>query len=218
MYGGTKAAGYSFSYFTILTYWGLAFYFLASSVHTFTYARSGTPILNRLPQPLQALHSLYYSTVVCYPILVTIIFWAVLFSAWWDDNWSQWSNISQHAMNSAFALFEIIVPRTNPPLFIHGLWLIIILALYLALAYLTKHTEGFYVYSFLDPAGGKGKVAGYILGIAAGILIIFLLVRFAIVLRKWLTETKLGRVGKFHGGRSMEQGDVELSAARFWEK
>ncbi|EDO03777.1 hypothetical protein SS1G_06258 [Sclerotinia sclerotiorum 1980 UF-70] len=72
---GTAAARFEFSYFTILCYWGLAFYFAISAVHTFTYARSGTPLLSRFPRPLQALHALYNSTIMCYPPLVTIVYW-----------------------------------------------------------------------------------------------------------------------------------------------
>jgi hypothetical protein len=154
---------------------------------------------------------------VCYPFLVTIVFWAVLYTGpWFLAQVNAWSNISEHAMNSLFALFEVIIPRTNPMLWIHILWLIIILACYLGLAYLTHSTRGIYVYGFLDPAGGKGKLAGYVLGIAVGIIVIFVIVKGLIWLRRWVTETKLHKEGKFHAGRSKEQGDVELDAGRRW--
>lgn len=70
------------------------------------------------------------------------------------------------------------------------------------------------MYSFLDPGNGKGMLAGYVLGIAAGIIVIFLLVQGAVWLRKWGTETKMGREGRFHGGREKGHGDVELEVAR----
>jgi hypothetical protein len=217
-YGGGSQASLSFSYFTILTYWGLAFYFLFAAIHTFTYARSGTPLLSRWPRPLQALHALYYTTIVVYPFVVTIVFWAVLFSAWWNRRYYQWSNISEHAMNSLFALTEIFLPRTTVRPWIHLLWLIVILACYLGLAYLTHYTRGVYVYGFLDPADGKGKLVGYVFGILAGVIVIFLIVQGVIWLRKWLTEKKWGREGKFHGGRAKGQGDADLEAVRMWEK
>lgn len=76
-----------------------------------------------------------------------------------------------------------------------------------------------YVYSFLDPEeGGKGMVVGYVFGILAAIIVIFVLRQFAIKGRKWLTETKWGKVGKFHGGRHKSQGDVEFQSQRRWEK
>jgi len=219
-YGGHTSAEQSFSYFTILTYWGLAFYFFFAALHTFTYARTGSPLLNRFPRPLQALHSLLYTTVITYPFLVTIVYWAILYTGpWWTQRYYAWSNISQHAMNSLFALFELFLTRTSSPPFVHLLWLIVILALYLGLAYLTHSTEGIYVYSFLDPSNGHtGRTIGYIFGIAAAIIVIFLISKFLVWGRKRVTEVKMGRPGKFHGGRAMGQGDVELEAQRMWEK
>ncbi|KAK8908482.1 hypothetical protein QC760_002857 [Botrytis cinerea] len=40
---GGATARFSFSYFTILCYWGISFYFFFAALHTFTYARSGIP-------------------------------------------------------------------------------------------------------------------------------------------------------------------------------
>lgn len=205
----------------VLSYWGIAFYFLFASVHTFTYARTGTPCLNRWPRPLQALHSLLYTTIITYPILVTIFFWGILFSHWWPDVYSQWSNISVHAMNSLFCLLELITTRTDPPQWMHLPWLIVLLASYLGLAYLTKYTEHPYVYSFLDPGvdgNHKTRVIGYIFGTLAAIIVIFVLVRYSVWLRKWITERKLDKIGKFHGGRGIQHGEVELTTPRLWEK
>jgi hypothetical protein len=137
---------------------------------------------------------------------------------WFPDEFGAWSNISQHAMNSFFALFEIVIPRTDVPLPVHMLWLIVILALYLGLAYLTKATKGFYVYSFLDPGvDGKGAVAGYVFGIAAACLIIFWVSWGLIRLRKWVTEEKLGRRGKLarrDGAWTGPTEDLEMSGLR----
>lgn len=203
----------------MLTYWGIAFYFLASSAHTLTYAVTGRPLLERFPRPLQALHSLFYTTVVVYPFIVTIVYWARLYSGtWFPDVFGAWSNVSQHAMNSFFALFEIAVPRTDTPPPVHMLWLVVILALYLAVAYITKATKGFYVYSFLDPdVDGQGVVAGYILGIAVAALVFFGVAWGLIKLRKWVTEDKMGMDGKFAGQPSPWRNpseDLEMSGSR----
>jgi hypothetical protein len=45
---------------------------------------------------------------------------------------------------------EMILPRSDPHPWLLLVPIVIILALYLGLAYLTHATEGFYVYSFLD--------------------------------------------------------------------
>ena len=200
-------------------------------MHTFSYAlHGGTPLLNRLPRPLQGLHYLFYSTVTTYPFLVTIVFWSILYTSPFDTTFDLWSNISQHGLNSAFALFELVVSRINPAPWIHLLFLIILLASYCGLAYVIYATKHYYVYSFLDPRPkdevngsniggvGKGAVVGYCFGIAAGIIIIFSVVKGVAWVRKWVTEKKLGREGKFYMGRGMGNGEVELETQRVWEK
>lgn len=87
-------ARHSFSYFTNLTYWGLAFYFFFSALHTVSYVRTGSPLLSRWPRPLQALHSFFYTTVVTFPVLVTVVFWAILYSGpWFPVTFNAWSNV-----------------------------------------------------------------------------------------------------------------------------
>ncbi|PMD16367.1 hypothetical protein NA56DRAFT_316168 [Hyaloscypha hepaticicola] len=224
----------SFSFFTILCYWGISFYFLISALHTFTYAlHGGTPLLNRFPRPLQALHYLFYTTIVTYPFLVTIVYWAILYSGF-ATTFALWSNISQHAMNSVFGIFELVFSRINPSPWIHLLWLIILLGSYCGLAYLTYATKHYYVYNFLNPnpshdvyvngvkqnqgGVGKGAVVGYVFGIAAAIIIIFCLSKGLQWVRKWASEKKWGMTGKFYAGRGMGMGEVELETQRVWEK
>ena len=59
------------TFFPYLSYWGQAIYFAVSADHTFSYARWGKPFLARWPKTLQHLHSLLYSTIVIFPLLVT---------------------------------------------------------------------------------------------------------------------------------------------------
>ncbi len=217
---------------TVLCYWGISFYFLISALHTFTYAlHGGTPLLNRFPRPLQALHYLFYTTIVTYPFLVTIVYWAILYSSF-ATTFALWSNISQHAMNSIFGLFELVFSRINPSPWIHLLWLIILLGSYCGLAYLTYATKHYYVYNFLNPnpphniytngvkqnlgGVGKGAVVGYVLGIAAAIIVIFCVSKGLQWVRKWATERKGGMKGRFYAGRGMGMGEVELETQRVW--
>lgn len=216
--GGCAAARFEFSYLTILSYWGLAFYFLASSVHTFTYARTGTALLDRLPRPLQVLHAVLYATVTVYPFVVTAVYWGKIYSApWYPLAFDAWRDVSRHALNSALALFEIVVPRTAPHAWPHVLWLVAVLALYLGLAYITRATTGIYVYSFLDPAqaGGPGLIAAYVSGVAVGCTVVFCIVQGIIVLRVWVTEEQLGCGGKLaytDDQRRVAGVDVELAS------
>ncbi|KAI9842713.1 MAG: hypothetical protein M1838_003011 [Thelocarpon superellum] len=186
----------SFSFFTYLSYWGLAFYFFVAAIHTFSYARTGQPYLSRWPRALQALHSIYYTSIVTLPFLVTIVFWALLYTPpWFPIVFNAWQNVSLHAMNSLFALFELLLTRTSPPPWLHLAILIIILALYVGLAYITRATEGFYTYSFLNPAThGSGRVAAYVFGILAAIIVIFVVVWVVIWVRRRITERRVGGV------------------------
>lgn len=129
------------------------------------------------------------------------MYWGLIYpGTWFPVTFSAWSNLSQHALNSAFALFEIIVPRTPAPLWIHAWWLVFVLALYLTLAYVTYYTKHFYTYTFLDiQTQGSAITAAYILGIAVGAVVLFSIVKGAIHLRLWLTERKAGLDGRFAG-------------------
>lgn len=200
----------------MLTYWGLAFYNLTAAAHTFTYARTGTPLLDRFPRPLQALHSFFYTTVVVYPFIVTIVYWGVIFpGVWYAQKFDAFSNISQHAMNSGFALFEIIIPRTALPPWIHAWWLVFVLALYLSLAYVTYYTKGFYAYDFLNiQKNGSGITAAYIIGIAVAAIIIYSLVKGLIWVRLYLTEKKGHMEGQFAGQPLRSHGDMEMGNYR----
>jgi uncharacterized membrane protein len=124
--------------------------------------------------------------------------------------------VSQHLINSLFALFEIAVPRTSAASmeYVHILWLLVILAMYLAVAYITHATKGFYPYSFLDPAtGGNGRVTGFVFGIAAAIIVVFLIVKLLVWLRTLLTEKVLKMTGKFAGAApSGAWNDPEMQA------
>lgn len=72
------------------------------------------------------------------------------------------------------------------------------LAMYVGLAYITVATEHFYVYTFLNDhnSGGRGRVAGYIFGILALAIVVFVVVHCLILLRRWIVETKKGNMGK----------------------
>jgi hypothetical protein len=68
------------------------------------------------------------------------------------------------------------------------------------------------VYSFLDDTrkGGRGLVAGYIVGILVAAVVVFVIVRYLILLRQWVTETKLGKTGRLEtrGGRGPTDAEM----------
>jgi hypothetical protein len=193
----------------------MGFYMLASAIHTGTYAATGRPLLDRFPRFLQALHGFLYTTVVSFPFLVTVVYWAVLYEGpWYAVEFKAWQNVSQHLLNSVFAVLEMLVARTSPPPWVHALYTVVVLALYLGLAYLRERVVGKPPYSFLDRGedgpGGPGMVAAYCVGVLVGSLIMFCVAKAVIWLRKWVTERKFHWHGKFTSrGRS---ADVEVAA------
>jgi uncharacterized membrane protein len=69
------------------------------------------------------------------------------------------------------------------------------LILYLGVAFITLASEHFYVYTFLDyHLHGRGRVAGYILGILVLAIVVFVVVHFLIMLRRRLTRTRDARM------------------------
>lgn len=126
-----------------------------------------------------------------------------------------WRNISAHGLNSVFAIFEIVFARTEKTPWLHIVPLILILVGYLGVAYLTLHDSGIYVYDFLDETKhGRALVAGYILGILAGIIIVFGIVHFLIKFRRWLTEDTFGKQGRFSSPLAYMPNDVERGVLR----
>jgi len=168
------------SYFTDLSYIGLVAYFWASSVQTIAFVmrgQNGYP-LQSWPRIFQLLHVLLYSTIVVFPIIVTVVFWSLLATPEiFHVRYTAWSNISQHALNSGFALFEILLTHAGPSPWSHLVPGFILLACYLGVAYITYATQGFYTYAFLDPSTEHGFLAAYIIGIAVGYCVVFSIVK-----------------------------------------
>ncbi len=150
----------SFSYFKYLSYWGLAFYFAFSPAHTLLYVRRRTD---------------------CLPFLVNSIHCASSWvGPWFAHHFDPWSAISIHVLNSVFASSKIVVKRTSPLPWLHLPVLLLIMTLYLGLAYLTKGIAVVYLYLWLDPFVGTGKIDEHIIGFGMAMLFIFALVRGAV--------------------------------------
>ncbi|KAG6907928.1 hypothetical protein DXG01_006858 [Tephrocybe rancida] len=204
------ADGY-FSYFTHLSYLGLCAYFFAAGVQTLASSRRAASYpLQKWPRPLQVLHLLLQTTITTYPIVVTAVFWALLASPTvFSTVESSWSNISVHILNLVFAVFEIFFTNIPPAPWLMLPLSIMLLACYLALAYVTYAAQGFYPYTFLDPVKQGPLLAAYIIGILGGYIIIFLLVRFLILMRI--------RVVRWHRARKGEKA-MGAEAIEDWEE
>ena len=96
------SAQHFLSYFTNLCYWGLAFYFLFAGLHGLAYhfTQRRRPNawryleLERWPRGLQAAHAVFYSSVVTFAPLVTIVFWAVIYKGpFYPLTFDAWKNV-----------------------------------------------------------------------------------------------------------------------------
>ncbi|TFK36001.1 hypothetical protein BDQ12DRAFT_699831 [Crucibulum laeve] len=204
-----------FSFFTHLSYIGLCSYFFASGIQTLFYAlrlrKGGTGYpLQRWGYSLQALHILLASTVVTFPIIVTIVFWGLLSSpSTFSSMYNSWSAISVHALNVVFCVFEIILTNIPAAPWITLPFGLLFLGGYLGVAYLTKATQGFYTYAFLDPTKQHALLAAYIIGIAVAEIIIFFIVRLIMTFReRYCARRGLTQLSDDEG--DMEQGRRDM--------
>jgi hypothetical protein len=131
---------------------------------------------------------MYYSSITSFPFLVTLIFWGTMNSGWPAGRFEQWIIISVHGLNSIFAITEIVLPATAPLPCTHLVVLLGVLSVYLGLAYLTRYTQGWYVYEWLNPEHGYTSIVLHVLGYAGAMAAIFFVVRYAIVARNMFAE------------------------------
>ncbi|KAF9042396.1 hypothetical protein BJ165DRAFT_1486947 [Panaeolus papilionaceus] len=168
---------------------------------------------------VQAAHVVLASTAVTYPVIVTAVFWSLLAGdGVFSSPGESYNNISVHALNSLFALIEMVFSNSPPIPWITLPFGLLGMAGYLGVAYITRATQGFYTYAFLDPSQHTTSafVAVYIVGICIAEIVVFCLVRGVMVLReRW--ATKKGLVMSLKGKRRDSKrggADVEAGVTR----
>jgi hypothetical protein len=87
-----------------------------------------------------------------------------------------------------FTITEIVLPATEPLPWNHLSVVLGVLSIYLGLAYLTRYTQGFYVYEWMSPAYRTISIVLHVLGYAGGIIALFVMTRYAILARNTLTD------------------------------
>jgi hypothetical protein len=179
------------TYFTHITFVALSAYFLFGGWHTLTYAQHGmTRGLPTWSRPLQLMHMVLQHTVCAFAFLVTIVYWAVLAGDMSLDPYSLWINVSMHALNTAFVLFEIWCSRvtTRFALMIPSFALVL---LYLPVVYISYARTHQWVYFFFGSAN-SAIVAGSILGIGGLSLLCNTVVQLLQALRERVFTAKRG--------------------------
>ncbi|KAF9938351.1 hypothetical protein BGZ67_000256 [Mortierella alpina] len=162
-------------FFTNESYFGLTIYLVCSSIWSIGYLRQPVQeraqwLKNRSPW-WGRLHWLLYSTVITYHIIVPIVYWTMLNVGGNMSALATWQNVSVHAIDGVFAIFELIFNRhfLQP---IHSVIVAAVMVLYMLLTFVVRSTKGIWVYPFLN--WDRGAIcAAYYLGIAIGLFIIF---------------------------------------------
>ncbi|KAJ2498078.1 hypothetical protein GGH96_004621 [Coemansia sp. RSA 1972] len=131
-----------------------------------------------MPQTLQLFHWLLFESVVVFAMLVTPVFWAVLYNA---DKYvgreHRWLNASVHAANLGCILVDVVAgSMVLSPHWIHPAILAFVVALYLALAYLNKAINGWFTYNFIDYDQHHWMVLVFAIGILAAVVLIYYIV------------------------------------------
>ncbi|KAH7101444.1 hypothetical protein BKA62DRAFT_638929 [Auriculariales sp. MPI-PUGE-AT-0066] len=206
-----------FSYFTMLTGIGLMSYLFHCGWMGAVYAarvrrRPATASypLQSWPRTLQVLHMILLASVRTLPLLVSIVFW--IFLAGGDtlkSVYGRYTNITLHALNTVFALFEVFLTHTPVSAWFNLIFMVLILGGYLGVAYITHATQGFYTYGFLDPSHGAGKLAAYIVGIPVTEIIFFSLVNGLVALRVKIAPKPAAPRHVGGGGGDVEKGEHE---------
>ncbi|KAJ2303481.1 hypothetical protein IWW55_002907 [Coemansia sp. RSA 2706] len=163
-----------FAYFTYLCYTGLVAYFASALVHTASACR-GRATFTRMPRVLRLLHWLLFESVLVYAVVVSVLFWAVLYDAQaYAGGRHRWLNASVHAGNVA----GIMVDAAAGGMALSGHWshvlaLEAVALAYVALAYVNRAANGWFVYGFLDYERLGWRVLGIIVGLLAALAVIY---------------------------------------------
>ncbi|KAI3602248.1 hypothetical protein WG66_002437 [Moniliophthora roreri] len=212
-----QSGGQFFSYFTNLTFTGICAYYWASFVQTAFYTRrrcqgkDGYP-LQSWAKTLQVLHLMLQTTIVTFPILVTVVFWVLLASPETLGNTlNQYRNITVHALNTVFCGFEMIFTNNPPPKLLMLPFMILILIGYLGVAYITHETQGFYPYSFLDPQKQGPLLAAYIAGIGVAEVLLFGIAWVAMWARQKFFSRSLEQMEETESTNEMTERELDKS-------
>ncbi|KAI8866676.1 hypothetical protein GQ42DRAFT_127889 [Ramicandelaber brevisporus] len=182
-----------YAFFTVLSYVGLTSYMVTATVHTgvAAFAANRYYLFDALPRFLSdILFWLLYETAIPYSFIVTLVYWSVLYQPKDQPNaLATWFNVSVHALNFAIALVEMIFNRMIMKRS-HVLYFCIPAALYLCLAWTLYGAYGVFTYPFLDFVHHHGAVAGVVVGLMAGFVLVFMLFTFIHDIKDKLTNAR----------------------------
>ncbi|KAG0222747.1 hypothetical protein B0O80DRAFT_46439 [Mortierella sp. GBAus27b] len=203
LWATTKSASGYLMFFTNLTYLGLTFYLVCSSIWSIGYLRQPSheraQWLKNRSSWWGWVHWLLYSTVVTFHFIVPVVYWTLLNAGKTFDTLGTWQNVSVHGLDGFCAVFELVFNRhTLEP--IHSFVVAGVMLLYMLLTFVVHKTKGIWVYPFLDWNQGAICVA-YYLGIAIGLFVVFFVL---LVLHRYRNRKLVDRCARVNHDQPLE--------------
>ncbi|KAJ2787379.1 hypothetical protein GGI15_000743 [Coemansia interrupta] len=164
-----------FVYFTYLSHTGLLFYLLASVFHTIHLRRhcDGSSF-TRIPHVLQLMHWLLFASALLFSTVVSIMFWTMIYRADEYHGVRRWVNASVHGTNVGIMWVDTLVgAMVFCPHWSHPVVLALVVALYLALAYINEAVNGWFTYDFINYKEHRALEAPILLGVLLGIVLLY---------------------------------------------
>ncbi|KAG0271994.1 hypothetical protein BGZ95_000132 [Linnemannia exigua] len=179
--------------FTNLSNIGLTAYYLTATYHSHSFIKNKTfSSLTTQHWFLTSALTLLYASVVVFHIVVPAIYWGMLFDPNNTmDTLNQYVDYSHHGVDFACILIEMIFNRMELP-WVGVLGPLVMIILYMFLAWVYFAARGEWLYGFLDWSKG-GIAAGWYIGL----LLIFALL---FVLQKYIHQ---GRDSALKGRRAV---------------
>lgn len=137
-----------FSYFTVLTNLGIAFWYLAALF---------------VPRPLERASALRL-TLTVYGLVTLLVYWIFLAPTHHPEGWNFWANLVLHlGVPLAMAAEDMLVPWPRLKL-LTPLWSLLFLVVYVAFVLVRGANTGWYPYFFFDQAqwGGWGLLFAFL--------------------------------------------------------
>ncbi|KAF9901787.1 hypothetical protein EC991_005669 [Linnemannia zychae] len=164
--------------FTNLSNIGLTAYYLTATYHSHSYVKNKT--LTSLTSQhwfLTSALTLLYSSVVVFHIVVPAIYWGMLFDPNNTmDTLNQYVDYSHHGADFACILVEMIFNRMELP-WVAVLGPLVMIILYMFLAWVYFAARGEWLYGFLDWSKG-GIAAGWYIGLLLIFALLFVLQKY----------------------------------------
>ncbi|KAF9574781.1 hypothetical protein EC968_005567 [Mortierella alpina] len=194
----TPSFRYFISFFTNISFCALIAYFVWSLVWSVQYSRLAEKDrdawIKRRLHGWGIIYWILYSSSAVFHIIVPLVYWTFLRSHQKPHTGVyEWATVSEHSMDGVFMIVEIVCSRMVMDVR-HLPFTLLFMALYLLVTFVHWWSTGLWVYSFLDYiTQGWTKTVVYYVGVAVGLVVVYLAVWKLHDLREYLALRRRNR-------------------------